>query len=140
MASVKVGSLTIVQRTSNGGRDTRFGTRRYAFGDEPYGVAESYSQEGVNVEGLAGNIALTRELRAFWAKLVSYEPFFDVFRMVLSTSGCLMYVKRAPSTNVPVATCPFEVQALRGNVSFFLADVAEGNNDFSRAVWFSRFL
>ncbi|MED6200864.1 hypothetical protein PIB30_089435, partial [Stylosanthes scabra] len=47
---VKVGSLTIVQRTSNGGRDTRYGTRRCAFNDEPYGVAESYSREGVNVE------------------------------------------------------------------------------------------
>ncbi|MED6212072.1 hypothetical protein PIB30_079717, partial [Stylosanthes scabra] len=75
--------------------------------------------------GLTRNIAPTRELKAFWAKLVSYESFFDVFRVVLSTSGCLMYVKRAPSTNVSVATCPFEVQALRGDVSVFLADVAE---------------
>ncbi|MED6172230.1 hypothetical protein PIB30_048083 [Stylosanthes scabra] len=46
----EVGSLTVVQRTSKRGRDTRFGTRRCAFGDEPYGVAESYSREGVNVE------------------------------------------------------------------------------------------
>ncbi|MED6139618.1 hypothetical protein PIB30_085546 [Stylosanthes scabra] len=44
-----VGSLTIVQRTSNGGQDTRFGTGRCAFDDEPYGVAESYSREGVDV-------------------------------------------------------------------------------------------
>ncbi|MED6190436.1 hypothetical protein PIB30_105884, partial [Stylosanthes scabra] len=45
-----VESLTVVQRTSKGGRDTRFGTRSCAFGDKPYGVAESYSREGVNVE------------------------------------------------------------------------------------------
>ncbi|MED6140877.1 hypothetical protein PIB30_097671 [Stylosanthes scabra] len=32
------------------GRDTRFGTKRCAFGDKPYGVAESYSRKGVNVE------------------------------------------------------------------------------------------
>ncbi|MED6197057.1 hypothetical protein PIB30_053187 [Stylosanthes scabra] len=121
-----------------GSQDSTFGVRRCAFGDKPYGVAESYSREGVDVEGLARNISPTRELRAFWAKLVSYEPSFDVFRVVLSTSGCLMYVKRTPSTNVLAATCPFEVQALRGDVSFFLADVAEGNNDFSRGVWFSK--
>ncbi|MED6174561.1 hypothetical protein PIB30_070200 [Stylosanthes scabra] len=48
-ANVKVRSLTIVQRTSNGGQDTRFGTRRCAFDDEPYGVAESYSREGVDI-------------------------------------------------------------------------------------------
>ncbi|MED6173175.1 hypothetical protein PIB30_056771 [Stylosanthes scabra] len=48
--NVKVESLTIVQRTSKRGRDTRFGTRRCAFGDKPYGVAESYSREGVIVE------------------------------------------------------------------------------------------
>ncbi|MED6199987.1 hypothetical protein PIB30_080996 [Stylosanthes scabra] len=49
-ANVKVESLTVVQRTLKGGRDTRFGTRRCAFYDKPYGVAESYSREGVNVE------------------------------------------------------------------------------------------
>ncbi|MED6201421.1 hypothetical protein PIB30_094824 [Stylosanthes scabra] len=47
-ANVKVGSLTIVQRTSNGG--LRFGIRRCAFDDEPYGVAESYGREGVDME------------------------------------------------------------------------------------------
>ncbi|MED6124385.1 hypothetical protein PIB30_058445, partial [Stylosanthes scabra] len=49
-ANVKVESLTIVQRTSKGGRDARFGTRKCTFGDKPYGVAESYSREGVVVE------------------------------------------------------------------------------------------
>ncbi|MED6225495.1 hypothetical protein PIB30_094294 [Stylosanthes scabra] len=38
------------ERTSKGGRDTRFGTRRCAFDDKLYGVAESYSREGVVVE------------------------------------------------------------------------------------------
>ncbi|MED6208949.1 hypothetical protein PIB30_049844 [Stylosanthes scabra] len=95
-----VGSLTFVQRISNGGRDTRFGTRRCAFDDKPYGVAESYSREGVNVEvillcswasylwpyslmigpwRLTRNIAPTRELRAFRAKLASYGPFSVLF-------------------------------------------------------------
>ncbi|MED6177190.1 hypothetical protein PIB30_095672, partial [Stylosanthes scabra] len=46
----QVESLMIVQRTSNGGRDARFGTKRCAFDDESYGVAESYNREGVNVE------------------------------------------------------------------------------------------
>ncbi|MED6126963.1 hypothetical protein PIB30_083571 [Stylosanthes scabra] len=45
-ANVKVESSTIVQRNSKGGRDTRFGTRRCAFGDKPYGVAESYRIKG----------------------------------------------------------------------------------------------
>ncbi|MED6110827.1 hypothetical protein PIB30_046382 [Stylosanthes scabra] len=49
-ANVKVESSTVVQRTSKGGRDTRFGTRRCAFDDKPYSVAESYSREGVVVE------------------------------------------------------------------------------------------
>ncbi|MED6111783.1 hypothetical protein PIB30_055526 [Stylosanthes scabra] len=48
--NVKIGSSTIVQRTSKGGQDTRFGTRRCPFGDKPYGVALSYCREGVDVK------------------------------------------------------------------------------------------
>ncbi|MED6177383.1 hypothetical protein PIB30_097590 [Stylosanthes scabra] len=33
-----------------GGQHSTFGVRRCAFGDKPYGVAKSYSREGVDVE------------------------------------------------------------------------------------------
>ncbi|MED6139546.1 hypothetical protein PIB30_084818 [Stylosanthes scabra] len=74
-----------------GGQDSTFGVRRCAFGDKPYGVAESYSREGIDMERLVRNIDPTRELEAFWAKLASFEPSFDVFRVVLLASGYLTY-------------------------------------------------
>ncbi|MED6113012.1 hypothetical protein PIB30_067107 [Stylosanthes scabra] len=72
-----------------GGQHSTFGVRRCAFGDKPYGVAESYSREGIDME------------------------------VVLSTSGYSMYAQRVPSSYVPAATYFFKVQALRGDVSFF---------------------
>ncbi|MED6227148.1 hypothetical protein PIB30_110677, partial [Stylosanthes scabra] len=93
-----VGSVTTVQRTWNGG--SRFGIRRCAFDDEPYGVAESYSREGVDMEMIylclwatlmalffddfgpwrpVRNIAPTRELEAFGPSLRVYDPPFGPF-------------------------------------------------------------
>ncbi|MED6176562.1 hypothetical protein PIB30_089444, partial [Stylosanthes scabra] len=124
-----------------------FEVRRCAFGGRPYGAAESYSREGVDVEvnsprspeiglwdsrsnrivwalGLARNIAPTRELETFRPSL-RVMNFFDVFRVVLSTSGYLAQLKRDLALYIPATTCPLEIQALRVDVSFFFADVAE---------------
>ncbi|MED6113344.1 hypothetical protein PIB30_069884 [Stylosanthes scabra] len=79
-----------------GGRDTRFGTRRCAFDNEPYGVAESYSREGMihlclwatfmalffddlGPWRLVRNIAPTRELEALRPSLRVYDPSFGLF-------------------------------------------------------------
>ncbi|MED6195078.1 hypothetical protein PIB30_034622 [Stylosanthes scabra] len=101
MIFVEVESSTIVRRTSKGDLDTRFGTRRCAFDDKPYGVAESYSREGVVVAmihlhlclwatfmalffddlgpwRLVRNIAPTRELEAFGPSLRVHDPFFGL--------------------------------------------------------------
>ncbi|MED6161500.1 hypothetical protein PIB30_061281 [Stylosanthes scabra] len=58
---------------------------------------------------LVRNIAPTRELEAFGPSL------------------------RVPTSYLPSATCLFETQVLRGDASFFFADVSEGNDDFSLA-------
>ncbi|MED6197912.1 hypothetical protein PIB30_061294 [Stylosanthes scabra] len=134
--------LTIVQRTLNRVPASVFEVRRCAFGDKSYGVAESYSREGATywwpyslivwALGLVRNIAPTRELETFGPSL-RVMNFLYVFRVVLSTSGYLAHVKRDPALYIPATTCPLEIQALRGDVSFFFADVAEGNDDFSLA-------
>ncbi|MED6177576.1 hypothetical protein PIB30_099427 [Stylosanthes scabra] len=71
-----------------------FEVRRCAFGDKPYGVAESYSREEVDVEDwalrLVRNIAPTRELEAFGSSLRVMD-FLGVFRTVLCFSGHLAY-------------------------------------------------
>ncbi|MED6221283.1 hypothetical protein PIB30_052948 [Stylosanthes scabra] len=83
---------------------------------------------------LARNIAPTRELEAFGPSLRVTTRFPSFFRVVLSTSGDFMHVKRVPPIRVPAATCFFVVQVLKGVISFSLADVAEGSNDFPRGV------
>ncbi|MED6219123.1 hypothetical protein PIB30_032964 [Stylosanthes scabra] len=60
------------------------------------------------------------------------DPFWASSEGFCQPSGYETHVKRVPASYTPAAMCPFGIQALRGDVSFFLADVAEGNHDFSR--------
>ncbi|MED6198927.1 hypothetical protein PIB30_071284 [Stylosanthes scabra] len=108
-----------------------FEIRRCAFDDKPYGVAESYSREGVDMERLVRNIAPTRELELFGPSLRVMDLFWASSEGFCQPSSYETHVKRVSASYTPAATCPFGIQALRGDVSFFLADVAEGNHDFS---------
>ncbi|MED6150274.1 hypothetical protein PIB30_070852 [Stylosanthes scabra] len=76
-----------------------FEVRRCAFGDKLYGIVESYGQEGVDVE--------------------MNSPRSPEIGLWDSRSN------RVPASYLPGATCLFETQVLRGDVSFFFADVSE---------------
>ncbi|MED6139519.1 hypothetical protein PIB30_084599 [Stylosanthes scabra] len=134
-----------------------FEVRRCAFGDKPYGVAGSYSREGVDVEvnsARSPEIGLwdsrsnrmsrgKREctLRGDAPCLYSCGIRPQGWSVTLPPLGSLRPLGRAcelwtflvPASYLPVATCLFETQVLREDVFFFFADVSEDNNDFSLA-------
>ncbi|MED6186595.1 hypothetical protein PIB30_068258 [Stylosanthes scabra] len=117
-----------------------FEIRRCVFGDKPYDVSESYSREGVHMEV---NSPRSPEIRLWDSRsnridcIVSFL-FWVILLCLWAAYWRPSFLKNWASRLVQasyfsVATCLLEIQALRGDVSFFFADVSEGNDDFSLA-------